>query len=222
MSPIPKVFHQIWINRESPALPPQFAAYRDGWLTLHPDWDYRLWNLDNLDFTPTRADLLSQARSYAQMADILRYEILLRHGGVYLDTDFECRRSIAPILQGVRHFACSEDGRSISIGILGCEPGSPYMARCLAAMPRRVGLTLPTLETGPGLFTQVLLDQGLAGDFTLFPRAWFYPYGWDEPQRAGEDFPEAYAIHRWAHSWVESESGLWLRLRRRLARMRRP
>jgi inositol phosphorylceramide mannosyltransferase catalytic subunit len=219
---IPRVFHQIWINRADPELPEKFRAYRDSWLQLHPGWEYKLWNLDNLDFLPQRMDLVKSAPNYAQMADVLRYEILHRHGGIYMDTDFECLRSIEPILEGVQNFACSEDGRSISNGFIGASPGSVYMQRCIAALPEKVGLAPPSQETGPGLLTRTLLGGGLAGDFTLFPRAWFYPYNWNELDRAGEDFPDAYAIHRWAHSWGESERNLLTRVQRKIHRLFRP
>ncbi|MBT9507770.1 glycosyltransferase [Rhodoferax sp.] len=218
---IPRVFHQIWINHSNPELPDKFRTYRDSWLALHPNWEYKLWNLENLDFTPRRMDLVNSASNYAQMADVLRYEILLRHGGIYLDTDFECLRNIESIVDGVRNFSCSEDGRSISIGILGAEPNSIYMERCLDALPKCVGQTTTADETGPGLMTRVLLGGGLAGDFTLFPQTWFYPYNWNELHRATEDFPEAYAIHRWAHSWGESDRSLLTRARRKLLRMLR-
>ncbi|MDO9269537.1 MAG: glycosyltransferase [Methylobacter sp.] len=218
---IPKVFHQIWINRDNPELPEKFRVYRDGWLALHPDWEYKLWNLDNLDFTPRRIDLISAASNYAQMADILRYEILLRHGGVYLDTDFECLRNIDPILIGVKNFSCSEDGLSVSIGIIGVEPNSIYMERCINALPERVGEANTAAETGPGLFTQVLLSGGLAGDFTLFPSEWFYPYRGHELHRANESFSEAYAVHRWAGSWSDNDKQFVTRARRKIKRMLR-
>lgn len=218
---IPRVFHQIWINRSNPALPEKFSAYRNSWLQRHPGWEYKLWNLDNLDFVPQRLDLVKSAPSYAQMADVLRYEILHRHGGIYIDTDFECLRSIEPILEGVQNFACSEDGLSITNALIGASPGSVYMQRCVAALPDRVGLAAPTHETGPGLLTRTLLGEGLSGDFTLFPREWFYPYNWNELHRADENFPNAYAIHRWAHSWGESDRGLLTRVRRKALRMLR-
>ena len=216
---IPRVFHQVWINRQNPALPEKFRAYRDGWLALHPDWEYKLWNLDNLDFVPERNDLLKSAKVYSQMADILRYEILARHGGVYLDTDFECLRNIDPILAGVQNFACSEDGGSVSVGILGAVPDSIYMKRCVAALPKKLGEISPAQETGPGLMTKVLLRDGIAGDFTLFPSQWFYPYGLHEPHRANEPFPQSYGVHRWAHSWAGADRQLLTRVRRKIKRV---
>lgn len=215
---IPKIFHQIWINKNNPDLPEKFALYRDSWLTTHPTWQYKLWNLENLDFIPRRMDLINAAPNYAQIADILRYEILHRHGGVYLDTDFKCLRSIEPILKGVKNFACSEDGHSISIGILGAIQGSEYMVRCVNALPNKIGLEPVAKETGPGLFTRVLLDGGINGDFTLFPRKWFYPYNWNEPHRANEDFPESFGVHHWAHSWRDSETSVATRIRRKIHR----
>jgi mannosyltransferase OCH1-like enzyme len=86
---IPKIFHQIWINEKSPELPPDFSRYRDTWLELHPGWEYKLWNLNNLDFPLITAGLVNKSANYAQMADILRYEILYQYGGVYIDTDFD-------------------------------------------------------------------------------------------------------------------------------------
>lgn len=212
---IPKIFHQIWINPNSPELPDEYRAYRDGWLALHPDWDYKLWNLDNLDFTPKRMDLIKSAANYAQMSDVLRYEILLRYGGVYLDTDFECLRNIEPILEGVKNFSCSEDGRYICNAIIGAEPNSIYMQRCVNALPERVGIKITSVETGPYMFSWVLLNYGIGSDFVLFPREWFYPYDWDELHRANEEFPEAYAVHRFAGSWGKDVTFLQ-RVRRKI------
>jgi mannosyltransferase OCH1-like enzyme len=214
---IPKIFHQIWINPKCPELPDKFRAYRDSWLALHPNWEYKLWNLDNLDFTPRRMDLIRSAPNFAQMADILRYEILQRHGGIYIDTDFECLRNIDVILEGVKNFACSEDGYHITNAIIGAERNSTYMERCLNALPKQVGIEATAVETGPYLLTRVLLNNGLAGDFTLFPREWFYPYGCDEPDRANEHFPRAYAVHRWAGSWIE-DNHFFTRIRRKVKR----
>ncbi len=120
---IQRIFHQIWINDEEPALPSKWGAMRDSWLQNNPGWDYKLWNLTNLDFEPSHQHLIDSAPNYAQVSDLLRYQILLRHGGVYIDTDFECFRGIDGILSGVDNFACSEDGRYIGNAILGATAG---------------------------------------------------------------------------------------------------
>lgn len=215
MQYIPKVFHQIWINKENPELPEKYTKYRDSWLALHPDWSYQLWNLDNLPFKTRFSQQLAQCTNYAQMADILRYEILYELGGVYIDTDFECKKSIEPLLKDVRNFSCSEDGRTISIGLVGAEKKSKILEQCIINMPKVIGLTVPTKETGPAFFTYAILNHGFNGDLTLFPREYFYPYNWNETHRENEEFPNAYGVHRWASSWKSEtntlRSRLWFR-----------
>lgn len=199
---IPRIIHQIWINESDSRLPEQFAAYRDGWLRLHPGWDYKLWNLQNIDFELRRPELLKQAGSYAQLADILRLEVVYQYGGVYIDTDFECCRSIEPLLENVELFFCSEDGATITQSIFGANQTHPLVLRLLRNIPSIIGKEQANLETGPIFITRNLLNHGFSDGLTLFPRSTFFPYNWSELHRANELFPEAYAIHRYAASWV--------------------
>ncbi len=217
---IPRVFHQVWINDQEPELPEQYRNYRDSWLARHPNWEYHLWNLDNLPFRSRNAEVLARNEgTLSQLADALRYELLYEFGGVFLDTDFECLRPIDGILEGVRNFTCSANGRTLAVGILGSERSSSLMSSCVENFPRRLGLENAAIETGPGFFTQVLLRQGFHNNLTVFPTKWFYPYDWDEPHLAQEAFPEAYAVHRWAQTWAVQDRSLRLRLRRRLHRV---
>ena len=200
---IPKVFHQIWINKTDPALPEQFAIYRDGWLRLHPGWDYKLWNMENIDFPLRRPELLKKAGSYAQMADILRLEIIYQHGGIYIDTDFECLNPIEPLINNVDLFFCSEDGLTFTQSIFGAEKAHPLLLRLVEGLPSKIGIELPNLETGPGYVTKSLINDGFSGGLTVFPRTTFFPYNFYELHRANEEFPDSYAVHRYAGSWAK-------------------
>jgi hypothetical protein len=86
-------------------------------------------------------------------------------------------------------------------------------------LPRTIGRDSPTIETGPTFFTKVLLEEGLKDNFTLFPRAWFYPYGPFEDELAKGECPEAYAIHRWEHSWLPGEQSFRRKLSRKIHRV---
>jgi mannosyltransferase OCH1-like enzyme len=217
---IPKVIHQIWINEESPELPEKWARLRDTWVELHPDWEYRLWNLDNLDFEVSHVQLIEQAPNYAQISDVLRYQVLYHHGGVYVDTDFECLRPFDELLAGVRNFASSEDGRFVGNAILGAEPKSTYMERVLQSLPEQIGLENAVLETGPRFLTKVLMRGGMGSDFVMFPTSHFFPYRANEPEKAAGPFPDSYAVHHWAHTWDDArEYQVRTRARRRLRRV---
>src|SRR6266516_4079263 len=95
MSFIPRLFHWIWFGPQP--LPEQHRRWIDGWLALHPGWEHRLWTDANRPTFLNEPQFLA-ADNFAEMADIARYELLYRFGGVYVDTDTECLRSIEPLL----------------------------------------------------------------------------------------------------------------------------
>lgn len=81
---IPKIFHQIWLNGE---MPEEYKKLTKILLSLHPDWEYKLWNSDNRPKL-FNEDLYNQMKYWKFKADLIRYEILHQYGGVYLDVDF--------------------------------------------------------------------------------------------------------------------------------------
>lgn len=187
-------------------MPEAFREYRDSWLDHNPGWDYKLWNLDNLDFVPHCSSLLGECQHFAQMADLLRLEILYRYGGVYVDVDFECLRAINDILADVVAFACSEDGRCVANGIVGAAAGSPLIESMIRQFPDRLGKEPVNVETGPAFFTRVLLTSGFHNDFTLFPSWYFYPFNYHTRDRKGVDLSRSYAVHHYADSWKRPRS----------------
>eukprot|EP00935_MAST-01C_sp_MAST-1C-sp1_P000620 g620.t1 len=99
-------------------------------------------------------------------SDILRYEVLYRFGGVYVDSDLRCRKSLAPLLQlqpqhqrskggkggghaesdkspvpvpvpvPVTAFAAYETPELLNIAILGSVRGHPLYTRLVHMLPR--------------------------------------------------------------------------------------
>ena len=89
----------IWVGAD-PA-PPFVGEYFQGWKTLMPEWDLRLWTNEDIHSTEFSEDyqrLIDSARQGAQKADIMRYYILWKHGGIYMDADVEPHRSLEPLL----------------------------------------------------------------------------------------------------------------------------
>jgi mannosyltransferase OCH1-like enzyme len=127
--------------------------------------------------------------------------VLARHGGVYVDTDVECRRPLTPLLRGVKAFAALEAPGRAGNAILGSVPGHRFMQRAARLCRRTLG-TGPDSPTacGPYLVSLILEQEP---DVTIFGSELFYPYTWLEPERAGEEFPRAYTIHRWNGSWLK-------------------
>src|SRR5436190_16517529 len=98
---IPRIIHRVWLGAEP--MPEDFRRYGESWRRHHPGWRMRLWTDEDLPELGDRR-ALERARHHAERANLVRYEVLRRFGGVYVDTDVECLRPIGPLLSGVRAF----------------------------------------------------------------------------------------------------------------------
>lgn len=199
---IPRTLHRIWFG---PPMPEHLAAYGETWRAQHPDWEHVLWTEANLPPLKNQ-QLFDDAeriapRNVGQLrADVARYELLLEHGGVYVDCDLECLRPIDELLAvGVSCFAGWESpGRWVNNAILGAEPGHPFLAAIVEGLDENVAEHLgarPNVLTGPQYVTPVY--RRYADAVTVYPQAHFYPYLWSELERSAETFPDSYAVHHW-------------------------
>lgn len=93
---IPKMLHQIWVGEH--AIPAEMALLCQKMRAAHPGWEYNLWTNENYpqDVPSNLRPIIDRSREAsrngrnmgATEADLLRYHILQRMGGVYLDCDF--------------------------------------------------------------------------------------------------------------------------------------
>src|SRR5262245_53320466 len=83
-SVIPRVLHQIWLGEE----PFPYERERETWRRQHPSWKLELWTEADVPGDLELREVANRLRQPAERADILRLELLHRHGGVYLDADF--------------------------------------------------------------------------------------------------------------------------------------
>lgn len=198
---IPNTIHRIWLGGP---MPNHLERYGQTWVEHHPDWSHVLWTEDNLP--PLRNQrLFDQAETIAPnnvgqlRSDIVRYEILYTFGGVYTDCDLECLRPIDGLLRGVDCFAGWErQAQWVGNTILGSVPDHPFFADLIVGLPanvrRRAG-SRPNKLSGPQYLTRVYRRH--AKSVTVFNENIFYPYGWDELDRQGEEFPGSYTAHHW-------------------------
>lgn len=198
---IPRRLHWIWLGPNP--IPEEFVGYIEGWKRLHPLWEYCLWTDDNLPERIQNRAQFENAAHYAQASDILRLEVIYQYGGVYIDMDFECVRNIASLCEGIDMFCGTEDGVHYCDGLFGAVPGHPAVKEAIDALPASMveyGHLPINMQTGPGFTTRVWKGRK---DVWVYPKEFFYPYGWHEKHRKSESFLGAYAIHHWAGSWVQ-------------------
>ena len=193
---IPKLFHWIWFGPKP--LPEQHRCWIDGWLRLHPGWNHILWTDANRPTFTNEAQFLG-ADNFAEMADIARYELLYRWGGVYVDTDTECLRSIEPLLAGVEAFAVEAgEPHTIETTPLGVTPSHPWMAELIARLPKAMETGWGNMHrTGPKFLTTVSKERA---DIKVFGNHLFAP----KPPADDDQRAETYTIHHTARSWDAS------------------
>lgn len=189
---IPRVFHQIWLGEaEFP-----YAAERETWQRHHPDWEHRFWTEADVPGDLELREVSNLLRQPAERADILRLELLHRHGGVYIDADFECLKPIDPLLDGVSCFLGLLDSGRVSNAVIGAVPAHPLLTRAMTEVrPRTTYGPVDREGTGPLLIERIRHE---VDGVTCFEHDVFYA---TERERA------EYAFHLSARSWKD-EAGL--------------
>jgi mannosyltransferase OCH1-like enzyme len=192
--------HRIWLDEPVPA---QFEAFWTAFRLLHPKWELVTWaDSGDLDWMICHAEF-DAARTWAGKSDILRYELLYKFGGVYVDTDVEPLRAFDDLLDDERPFIGWEDDNLLCPTVMGTPAKHPAIGVLLEALPRwfhKYRGAQPNRQTGPYFVTRHLRGRS---DVRLLERDAFYPVGWWEKARLGGPYPqESYAVHHWAAGWL--------------------
>lgn len=213
---IPKTIHRIWLGGNE--MPPDYVRFGESWSRHHPGWEMRLWTDDDLP-PLSHPESLDRCRNFGEASDVLRYEVLNRFGGVYVDTDVECLRSLEPLISDATAFAAYARPGLIGSAVVGSVPGHPAITKALEVVCERAGSGSQVEATGPIALTGVLKN---APDVELFGRETFYPLDyWEIPfaDAQGDVVADAYAVHHWHATWQTRET-LMLRTRELMRRTR--
>ncbi|CAO2649636.1 Nn.00g070210.m01.CDS01 [Neocucurbitaria sp. VM-36] len=158
---IPKIIHQTYINESIPA---HWKGPQQSCLDLHPDYEYKLWtDKKSREFIAAEYPwFLETFDGYPypiQRADAIRYFVLHHFGGIYIDLDDGCNRSLDPLLAYPAWVR-----RTIPTGIsndaMGAVRGHPFFLKAIDSLTdynRRWPLPYITVmaSTGP-LFLSII------------------------------------------------------------------
>ena len=207
---IPKKIHQIWLGGGFPA---KYKTWADTWLKYNPDYEYKLWTEDDIDSLdlPHR-EFYDTIINYGPKSDILRYYILEKFGGVYVDTDFECLRSFNDLsyldfYTSVGYWSHVE----LYPGLIACVPNHPIIQQVnknISNTTQKEVREKGVLETTSSyFFTRQFFEivKDCQKGIVAFPPDFFYPF----PNHKGHEFENglnyvkdfSYAVHHWAVSW---------------------
>ena len=224
---IPKIIHQIWTDDDIPA---EFRSYCESWRRLNIGWEYRLWTDVEADRFVSRnfPDILPIYRGYPRdiyRADAVRYMILHKLGGLYVDLDFQCLIPISPLLSGYQAVVgvwgkspTSPERppvfpfREVPNAFMASVPNHPLMATAIDLLNEHSKAGGPVSATGPQLLKTALArvkgDMGRLGIvvyskelYPLEPSQMKMHKGPIEPGDLTAVGPEAYAVHWWYTTW---------------------
>ncbi len=178
---IPRMIHQMWIGDKP--LPHKLLKT---WQNKNPSCVYVLWtdsmlryfdfqNIWQRDNTP----------ELAGKCDIMRYEILHKYGGIFIDADTECTNELDNFFFMEKRFTCFEDeeyrGNPIIEGLvtpsfMGCEPNDSLFGLIILEISHMKEITEAAwIQTGPVMFTKMVNKWQHTFPTTIYPSWYFVP-----------------------------------------------
>ena len=199
-SGIPKIIHQIWIGADIPLFQ---ALYMNRWKTMD-GWRYMLWTNDyiNEENFPKTFKYIEKARrigkeegknKFAQIADLMRLEIIDRYGGVYADSTLEPLKHIGSLFEGhpgYKFVVSNEDPcdwncvgnkrkKYVSNSFFAGVPHHPFLERILSEkVLEKIDFSskLVNMETGPYFIRRHMRKSD---GITFLPTDLIYPHGYE-------------------------------------------
>jgi mannosyltransferase OCH1-like enzyme len=198
---IPKIIHQIWIGPK-----PRPNVLMDSWRLKNPDFEYILWNEAEFEKRGIKFECQNRIDSIEEIngkADIIRWEIAYRFGGIFIDADSICVEPIDSYLMAHTAFAGYENETMrptlVATGTMGFPPEYPL---CRAAIDwilknpvsQRESGRRAWFNVGPGLLT-LMLSSNLYPEFKVLPSHTFLPIHYTGHKYEGHD--KVYAYQEW-------------------------
>jgi len=204
---IPKIIHQIWIGPK-----PAPTTLMDTWKNKHPDFEYIFWNEQEFVKRGMIFECqhkINEMETYCGKTDIMRWEILYKYGGIYIDADSFC---IEPFDDEIiqKSFAGWENEISrpglIAVGTMGFTPNHTIPKKAIDFIKQHeVSLAktgkMAWQNTGPVLLTNIVNEdpKTIAKQFTIFPSYTFLPYHFTGKEYNGHG--KIYAYQKWGSTW---------------------
>ncbi len=209
---IPKVIHYCWFGKNP--LPKLAKRCIESWKKYCPDYEIIEWNEDN--FNINCCDYVKEAyeaKKWAFVTDYVRLYVLVKQGGIYMDTDVELIKPIDSFLS-YEGFSGFESSGLIPTGIMAAIQNQPLFQELLQEYTGKHFRTQDgqlDLTTNVKRITDTCLKYGLILDnkqqiiqgVTFFPMDYFCPK--NAVTRELNLTQNSVAIHHFDGSWMDSD-----------------
>ena len=171
---IPPLIHYIWFRDlyttqpgEEESIPHSGSNAPDLCIQHNPTFTVKIWNeTEVLDLIDTHyawfLPIWHAYRHPIQRVDAAKYFILYHHGGVYLDLDISCRKSLAPLVESPMWFPKASP-LGVNNDAMASRKGHPLMWKMIMNLEaRNKNLLSPWITvfwtTGPKFVSDMLQD----------------------------------------------------------------
>lgn len=214
---IPKILHMVWVGNEEP--PNYFWDNLNKWKSLMPNWTYMVWTNDMLTeeyFDREYLNLISKVINPSQASDFIRFYVMNKWGGYYLDADVTPIRNLEELPAENPIILCNDLPETgpwyMMCAFMAGVPNHSLWQLCIDEcwnVDVNIKYGEGVTPTGPavlGYVSQQLVDWDSVGGYTQLPYWYFYrnrvgdpgPY---IPDRIMRDHPDAFGNHFYAASW---------------------
>jgi len=190
----------------------------DTWKTKHPDFEYIFWNQQEIE----KREILFECQEKIDLikeingkADIMRWELLYKFGGVFIDADSICIEPIDDTFMFKKSFASYENESVrkglVATGTMGFPPKHPLCRDIIDWILSNKSTPYiiekkAWLSVGPGLLTR-FLNTGKYPDFTVFPSHVFLPLHFEGNIYTGHK--KVYAHQFWGSNYQLYDSNFF-------------
>lgn len=199
---IPKIIHQVWIGPKK--RPDMWLNTFRKFVKNNPEWTYMLWDDNSINnFEMINKNAYINENSYNGKSDILRYELLYRYGGIYIDADSILinNKNLIDLINNTNNlgfFSAKEEKHRnvLATGVVGSSKNNLICLYIINALKEiSINCKVPAYKSvGP-----YMLDQILTGfPVTIFPYYYFYPEYWhknyleDNTNQFEKKYPKSY------------------------------
>jgi len=200
---IPKIFHQIWFEGK---IPEPFFYFSEHLKQLHPGWEYKFWNINNMP------ELINQEafefyNNVIFKSDILRYEMLHKFGGIYVDFDFLFYKNIEPLITDDYFLVFDVDNLHINNCIMGFSKENEIIKSVIDEIPKSLAIAKQikngrdNLQVGLNAVGPRFLQRTISkfDKIKFIDRKFTHPFGTEEViEKQLNEFPDSYGAHFWS------------------------
>ena len=209
---IPKIIHQTWKTQE---LPENFKLWSNIIKEKHPDWKYMLWTDEsNRNFIKENyswfLDIYDSYDENIKRVDSVRYFLLYHYGGVYIDMDFICLKSLDGILntnKAVFGYQFKDENKigSIANAFMACPPKHHLFELCIN-MLQYFTKEYVLNSTGPTFLTYMIKNYYFSEELKIYKMPIIYTNEWNEKgcvdyKDCLKKYPNSYMSTFWTGTW---------------------